>query len=245
LKKIKFLFLIKIFLLISCGLENYVYLEPVERITIHGTNSISAWLPSGQPSEFRSYTVFYRIYISDFSINAIPSDIQRVQINPALASHFNTIDPYTTNDSVSPNAISSVFSNLRYYPLYISKDRINEYHLSLVLDRTANTLDIDFTSSSMGPQMIVNSNTSDINYLFRTGGSFSLHPDRLFFHSSDLIDENNLTGERNTDVERNGNLSGASSLFTYVSMYILASGIDGNYSPIYSRPKHIGIFRLP
>jgi hypothetical protein len=77
--------------------------------------------------------------------------------------------------------------------------------------------------------------------LFRAGKANPFPGDianRLFYQTNDLFNTANITTERNLDVDTPGTAT------AYVSMYVLAVGIDNNLSPVYSRPRHIGIFRL-
>ncbi|MDR1143799.1 MAG: hypothetical protein LBK77_06225 [Spirochaetaceae bacterium] len=232
---------------LSCGMEDYVYLEPVTSAYSTAVSSAVITTPSNSSTYFRYYTIFYRIYISDLDLSGISSDAERRNINPALASHYNTLDPYTTSDNISPSAIGTVFNNLRYYPLYGSLDQSGEIPMYQILDnRSAETIRLDFTDTSAGPFMTTTYSPGSTFFLFRAGG-FTQRPDRLFYHSSgsgNLSDDSIISSTVNTDVERKTNIS-ASQRYTYVSMYIAAEGIDSNYTVIYSRPKHIGIFRLP
>jgi hypothetical protein len=259
-------------LLFSCGLEDYIYLEPVDTAYATGVNSAIIVLPtanSTSPNDeyFRFYAIYYRIYISDLSLDSITSSQQRYDVNPALASHYNTLEPYTTNDNVSPNAIGSVFSNLRYHPLYLSLDKTAPIELYQILGRQDYTgaappvpapwpptsqpwnLSLDFTDSTDGPFMTLSYDTASGRrlYLFRSSG-FTSSPNRLFFNTTgtgSITDAGIINNTVNADVEPKSNIIEANPKTTYVSMYILATGIDQNYTQIFSRPKHIGIFRLP
>ena len=233
--------------LISCGIENYIYLEPVEIASATSISSAHIVLPGGQPAEFTNYTIFYRIYISEHTLSGVPTEGDRGLINPALASHYATLDPYTTNDSVSPNAVGSVFGGLGYYPLYLTLNRSTELLPYEVLYSGSGTVDLDFTNdASLGPYMELSS-IPGRHFLFRSGeGGFTAQPDRLLYNTqgaNNLTDSGIISASVNADV--NGKSGGGIGTHTYLSLYILATGIDYNYSPIYSRPKHIGIFSLP
>ena len=54
-------------LFVSCGLETYVYLEPVESVITTGDTSAFITLPPVPPqhSLFRNYMIYYRIYLTD------------------------------------------------------------------------------------------------------------------------------------------------------------------------------------
>jgi hypothetical protein len=82
----------------------------------------------------------------------------------------------------------------------------------------------------------------------RLGEIFDIKPDndRSFINSSDLNSSEYAASTNttaNNDVVDNA-VSG--DRYTYVSMYIVSTGHDlVTYSPIYSQPAHIGVFRLP
>jgi hypothetical protein len=245
-------------LFFSCGLEDYIYLEPVDIAYATGVTNATIVLPNNSSnSYFRFYTIFYRIYIGDQSPLSMMTSSDRNLFNPTLASHYNTLEPYTTNDNVSPNAIGTVFSSLRYYPLYFSLDKLNEIALYQILGTqnygaisppsAGDTISLSFTDSTKGPFMTLSNAPGNEFYLFRSR-DFTPHPDRLFFNttgSSSITDASIITNSVNADVEPKSNIIEANPKTTYVSMYILATGIDQNYTQIFSRPKHIGIFRLP
>jgi hypothetical protein len=254
-----------ILLVFSCGIEEYIYLDPVENVETTLAQSANIIIPDNSSNPyFRYYTIFYRIYLSDRDLPSVINDSLRIEINPTLASHYNTLDPYTTTDSVSPNAIESVFRNLHYYPLYVSPDKVvtNEIAMHQLLSKSTSAsfpfayqpidygdiVSLDFTNNADndGPYMTISYAPSFPLYLFRSREGFTPRPDRLFFNSADLNNASFITAEANIDVERKTNFNPAFlTTRAYVSMYILATGIDNNYTLVYSRPKHIGIFRLP
>jgi hypothetical protein len=226
-----------VLLLFSCGLETYVYLNPVEIVRIFNISRVEISLPSSQPVEFRYYAIYYRIYISDQNATAITDDIQRRNINPALSSHYNTLDSFTSNDNVSPSAIASTFNRLGYYPLHVE----NGVSLQDVLNNAGGgDVVIDFTDGK-SPNMVINSGAPRL--LNRAADLTLRPPDRLFMNSNELANSGNVTENSNRDVHTKD--GGGQGNYTYVSMYILAQGNDSNWSALYSRPRHIGIFRLP
>jgi hypothetical protein len=254
--------------LASCGLEVYPMLNPVVDAYSIGVSSAVITIPNNTSTEFRYYSILYRIYISDIVLTGITSDSQRNTINPALASHYNTINPYTTRTNVTPNAIGTVFSNLHYYPLYVSVDKSREIAMYQLLSNhqtlsgsypttnihnlnAGDTVYLDFTDAADGPYMTIRygippPDTTGRLYLFRAKNNFTPIPsDRLFFKSTDILNESFITTSTNADVEPKSNLILANPKQAYVSMYILSIGYDGNYSPVYSSAKHIGIFHLP
>jgi len=238
--------------LVSCGLETEAFLEPVE-IVSSDKDRAEIVLPDQtsipSPDLFRNYAIYYRIYLSDIpppaqTIN-LPS--QRQQINPSLEAHYNVLNRYTTTDNVSPSAIDLEFRTLKYYSIFLRDVSSGaEKDLSAVLN------------SSLPPGTIIrlafpttqNSTLTDTFfnnvYDLLRANSFTSEPlNRLFVYSNNLANGNNVTNDQNTDIQKKttGNENDIAP-YAYVSMYILATGIDYNYSPLYSRIKHIGIFEL-
>ncbi|MDR1507868.1 MAG: hypothetical protein LBI67_12275 [Treponema sp.] len=266
-------------LFFSCGIEDYVYLAPVEYTSLTGSTSARVTIPDNYTDPdyfryFRYYAIFYRIYISDVSTDSITTSEQRYAINHALASHYNAIDPYTVNDNISPSSVGTIFSSLKYYPLYAEVASGNIVSMSRILQHpntagvtppgspiispsiypvfSGNIAEAVFALS--GPYLKINYNAAGtLNSgelsLYRASGAdgFVAHPDRSFFNStgsSSLTDETIISENINADVEKNPGMT-FSTRYAYVSLYIAASGIDNNFTAVYSRPKHIGIFRLP
>jgi hypothetical protein len=248
-----------VFFFASCGIEDYVYLVPVEHVTSIGSTSARITIPnnSGDPN-FRYYAIFYRIYISDQSIDSITTSEQRYTINRALASHYNTINPYTVNDKISPSSTGTIFTSLKYYPLYvqigsanISMAQILQHSSSAYMAPLTPGSTVDIIFANAGPYLLVNyssGSTSPNLPLRRSADGFTASPNRSFFNSTgadSLTNEININENNNADVEKNPNMSPASSRYAYVSLYIAAAGMDSNFSAVFSRPKHIGVFRLP
>jgi hypothetical protein len=95
--------------------------------------------------------------------------------------------------------------------------------------------------------MQTSSSSEPVYYtLRRTGGDGNFIPvpaDRLFFNTQDLNSSLNATALINNDVADKSSASG--QRYTYVSIYIVTTGRDTNFTPLYSRPTHVGIFSLP
>ena len=242
----------------SCGIENYVYLEPVSYISTTGTSSAIISIPSNTGSEFRYYAIFYRIYISDANLASITTTEDRTSINPTLASHFNTLAPYTDNDNVSPSSVGTAFTSLRYYPLYV---QLGSSILSmqqtlgvspsppLPVIAPGNVVEFNFVNTGTGPHLRLNTYPNDLP-IRRAQDSFTARPDRTFLNntsvSNAITDESIIDSTTNADIEKHPNRLPANVYDkVYVSLYIAAAGIDNNFAAIYSKPKHIGVFMLP
>jgi len=242
----------------SCGIEDYIYLDAVERVPDSTVNGAQFVLPNSSTSiYFRNYAIYYRIYLSDYNtaVNTITTSTERNKINTALNSHYNTIDPYITNENTLPGDIDNIFERLKYYPLYVSLNKTNEIDLANLFSISGTgtlpgvspggTVYLYFTDPDIGPYMTLYAPSATPLYLLRSNSANPLPNstigDRLFFLDTSF-DNNNITADYNYDVEKP--ISNYSTKTAYVSMYILAVGIDYNYSPVYSRPLHLGIFKL-
>ena len=235
--------LLSLFLIFSCGLDTYIYLEPVPNPNIIDVNSVTIYLPSrsSQPDEFRHYIIYYRIYLSNHPPAGTPNDHwYRNDINPALATHFNILNSLTTTDIVSAALVMSEFNRLSYFPLYYESSLGNYLPISSLLTGDG-VVYIDFTPDNIGPFVRINQG-ADIPLIRSDTANPTPSENNSFFHSEYLISE---TGQGiNSDVHRHEDEYLIINR-SYVSMYIIAFGIDNNYSPMYSRATHIGIFLLP
>ncbi|MDR2701889.1 MAG: hypothetical protein LBB72_05610 [Spirochaetaceae bacterium] len=234
----------------SCGIENYIYLDAVETVIDTDVNKAQFILPNTNTSTeeyFRYYAIYYRIYLSDLDLTGtINTATLRNSINPVLNSHFNSIEPYIDNENYAPSGIYSVFTRLNYFSLYVTlEDKINEVEPGARL-KPGELVSLDFTDSSKGPFMTVNNDPSTSLYLFRSSNAnpYPQKDDRLFFWTDDLFESDNINAERNRDVEKPVTNFNELNKTAYVSMYVLAVGIDTTFSPVYSRPCHIGIFKI-
>jgi len=231
-------------LFFSCGIEEEIYLEPVVNVyRQEGVTRGSLTLPDNSSSNyFRYYMIYYRIYLSDYSTTSInssdPQELQR--INPSLSSHWSSINSsYIANENTSTSGLGSTFSSIRYYPLFVTNANeifaMNEFLSPQMYGNTGVGIGFNFLpGDNAPPRMEINNTTFS---LFRDSSNFTPRPDRLFFLHTDMISP--ITNEENADVQPNG------SAFAYVSLYICAVGIDNNFSPVFSRPAHIGVFQLP
>jgi hypothetical protein len=234
---------------LSCGIDEYYYLNPVQSGDIQLTLQERAviHLPVSA-SYFTHFTIFYRIYISDYFA---PGTIQTSSavlssINSTLASDYAAIEPSTiTNTTANTTNTSTLFRNRNY--------QILNYEGHDVIPRSAQsrTLVIDFppVAGSIPSLTIIPSRTitDDLPwYLYRStgNGSFSPVPDRYFRNTDRLNSSDNAISTVNGDVVNKSSVSG--KRYTYAVMYIVATGLDlRTYTPIYSIPTFIGIFRLP
>jgi hypothetical protein len=208
----------------------------------------TVFLPVPSSANFLHYTVYYRIYISDALISGAPTESQLTDINPLLYEDYSAFKRYTENENLMPP--STLFSGRYYFKLELAPPANVDAVLS-----SAGLIIFDFPESDPDPSKIIPSlSHSGILYnLYRSDNGFNPLPSsssplhRLFQNTSDLNSSANAFQHdpaKNADV---ADKEGISSPFryTYVSLYIMAEGVDDHYSPIYSRPTRIGVFRLP
>jgi hypothetical protein len=251
LNKFKFFFLLALGIWLgSCGIEDYIYLYPVQdgNINVRLTEYASIRLPSADLADnlyFTNFAIFYRIYVSDILISALitPGEQMRT-INTTLYSDFNSIYPSSSSNSSSTSvntSVGSLFSTRRYYELELEGANIES-----VLDSGALGLEmsIDFPSQiNIKPSLTI----GGVSYiLWRSTGNdtFNPVPDRYFINSDELNRTENAVSTVNGDVVDKAGISG--KRYAYVSMYIAKIGRDTNtLATIYSSPTFIGIFKLP
>jgi len=236
-------------LFFSCGIEEEIYLESVANPYSEGVTRGSLTLPDNSSSiYFQYYMIYYRIYLSDqlrTTINS--SEYQELQgINPTLASHYNTINnSYIANENTSTSGLISTFKNLRYYRLHVTSDGNDSITMiNLLGSQMYGNQGVEIRFNFL-PNVNPSIEISDYRfYLIRdSDASSSFTPilqDRLFVLSDDMIIE--PTDVINADVQPK---YGSTPLYAYVSLYICAVGLTNNFTEVYSKPTHIGIFQLP
>jgi hypothetical protein len=244
----------------SCGMEDYLYLNPVDEgnISLVAPNTTATIvLPSFNISEyyyFTNFSLFYRIYVSDVTdITTYPyysSDLSR--INSTLASDFSALSYYTSNTTTVVTNLGSQFSSRKYYTLELENANIESI---LSASSFGNRITLDFSTGRAPVLGIQTSAASEPVYhtLRRTGGDGNFFPvpsNRLFFNTDDLNSSANVFSPSsstpsliNNDAVDKASITG--QRYTYVSIYIVTTGRDTNFTPLYSRPTHVGVFFLP
>ncbi|MDR1390484.1 MAG: hypothetical protein LBJ31_10975 [Treponema sp.] len=235
-----------VMVLAACGIENYIYLEPVTSASTSAGTTASFSTPGQSSPNFRYYTIFYRIYLSATNETA-PAPVNYNAINPVLASHYNTLYPYTYADNSTPSSLGTVFANLNYYSLAVNNGSLynllnsaSSFSVQLRFDEPSGTVD------TKSPYLTINSGSTRYR-LFRNESAsddFSSNPVYRYFYGANTpysLYAPLPTANTNRDVQT----AAGTLAYSYVSFYVVAQGIDDNYSPVYSRPTHIGVLRLP
>ena len=228
----------------TCGLEEYYYLPQVPEINIRTVFNTSATitLPKLDPTHFyyaQSYKIFYRIYISGQNESGeINTQTLRNAISTSLESDFSNIYPNTDPTSVSAGTpANTLFTNRSYYELELFQEDINN-----ILTTGGGNVKILFPTQQ-GSFPILSINDGPDIRLYRSGYFLSVNPnwntdEKRFFRNMPEMNVSDFA-----DVVPK---SGLSQTYAYVSMYITASGINPNmFTPIYSKPTHISVFKLP
>jgi len=225
----------------TCGLEVVYYLPqvPQDNIKTEMNTSATVILPALSESYAVCYKIFYRIYISGNSVSGtINTSPLRSSISPSLESDYNIIDPNTDPTSTtSGTPANTLFANRYFFELELDGVDINN-----LLSKNGGNITISFPNTQGGyPVLSFNNNVYN---LFRSNDLISPEPkgDRSFRNSPDLNDPVKATSNINADV---AGRTGLSQRYAYVSMYIVATGIDQTFLAIYSKPTHISIFKLP
>jgi hypothetical protein len=233
-----------ILVFISCGIEEYIYLDPIPsgniRVTANELAVISLPYSSSQSIYFRNYSIYYRIYLSTENISSDISEGNLNSIHSSLYSDYFAIKPYTNasegDTNISPSNIDITFRNRDYNRIAV--DEINiETLLNSTTDNKVLTLNFTETGDVDTPTLLLES----VPYTLRRSmdeGAFDPAPDYTFKNSVEI--RNSENEDFNGDVEPLENATEC-----YVSLYIVKVGQDNNFSQIYSFPTFIGIFRLP
>ena len=226
----------------GCGLEEYAYIYPIPRNNIiHGVANATMIIPTTNAGTvFTHFVILYRIYISDTAIPMTPEPGDFPSINPALKTHYDSIDYYNDESgrAFSSSLLESVFRNRGYRYLRLENADIDGVLSESIL---GSTVEFDFSLSNRIPTMRVDSGSP---YTLLRSDELTLpEPDEyLFFNTDKLL----IPPETLFDTERNNKPNKGSDEYTYAAMFIIAVGIDTDtYSWVYSNPTLIHVFRLP
>lgn len=221
---------------LSCGIDEYVFLEPVTSVTISSSDSqkITVALPSSQSIYFDEYVIYYRIYPST---TAIP--------NSMAASHWTTI--YNANEN-APATLETVLKNLSFKTIDFASDTNTSSIIPLNNPLRSSNIDsnsiasfvIDFNDRAY-PCLIVN----DANAYYRIIRNSDLSLDDAY---KDLLYYQYLTADSLKDVDTDhyavSGFTRSTYPYAHVQLVIVASGHDSNFSILHSTACQLGVFQL-
>lgn len=207
-------------LLISCGIDNYIYLAPVSSIN-RSVDTISVSLPNAdQPDDyFLGYKIYYKIYLSTQTFTSVITTSNFASLNNALNSDYSKISPYLSTDSVVSINMDSFFKDTLYYQLKVANNDLQ----SLL---AATSLTYSFTLKNTKSNLSITIGDNDYNLQRNVNDN-----DSLFKYSEQII---------GNDVATVYNHSTG-----YVVFYIFAYGTDEYGASIFSKPALLGVLQLP
>ena len=222
--------------LISCGVEEFAYLEPVSIVNPDSSDSlkVKVKLPSDadQTEYFDEYILYYKIFTTETEATE----------NSLIASNNDSIDDANEN----PATIDTVLKNLNFKEISFGsgqsadddfKQLINP--LSIVVDSNINgqTFTLDFNLDSLGKNYPIMSKEDGTTYkLMRTSEFTYVIPSDQDLTYHDFFDTKNDYEKDYAGINGKG--------YAHVLLYILASGHDFNMLSLQSTATKIGVFLL-
>jgi hypothetical protein len=259
-KRLSFLGLIfvSLFCLLSCGLEEFSYIDYIPEGSYKNVNEATVWLPDnnapGYGIYFSNFIIYYRIYIAPQSayFDRVETVQNRSDINQALSNDWSSLYRYTdvTSTTVTTSNLETTFNNQKYYKLELEPP--NSIDSVLGKGSLGQTLTIIFpTVNAEKPVLRIGGS----DYVLRRANSglnnlFNPEPEnRLFQNAPALYDNAKAYSSSNTNPTVNADTVSRVTteeppFRTYVSMYIAAAGAS-NLIAVYSQPTFLGIFSLP
>ena len=263
-----------VFSLLSCGLEDYKFIQAIPQADIEQNtlydlindekfgvfNAATIKIPAAyEGSDLNNFhfVIFYRIYISDKSRDDLGFTDNGTtlygDINSTLANDYNSFYRYigsTFNDDMD-----RLFRNRDYKYLCLVNSTFGNVNIDTVLSG-ANVLgkkiliEFPLTAGSY-PTMTIGSN---VYYLYRSNdnGRYNAdNPYRFFIYKQNFWSSKADTGNEridstmNADVADKNEIAEGDRFYAFAAMYIAAAAIDDEtYSYIYSTPSLIHVFRL-
>lgn len=236
------------FLLTTCGLMEFYFLPQVPQIDINDASLTGVELKLQNLTSVYAdgYNVFYKIYISGYNHTGQTIPPQQYNlISTTLVQDYNAYvnlsDPSTTS------ALSNIntFTNRGFFELeYDFASGVDHYLIDGI------TTVISFHPTQYDNPVIIINNDPPVNLLRSSRwlpSSYQPPGVPLFLNTPELNAAENASSNINSDVSIASSLSAEETdRHAYVSMYVIAVGINPETIEfIYSKPTHVGIFKLP
>jgi hypothetical protein len=232
----------------SCGIEDYYYLYPVTKengaITVTGNDMARVTLPqlpALSATYFTHFTIYYRIYVTDEYVQDSSTEQGLSRINSTLAQDYSNFAQYIDSETNVNTNIGALFTNRNYYPLEVQGSSMSQNVLNP--SSQGQTVTLDFAAGK-NPIIAIRGQTFAL-WRSTNDGKFSPQPpNRYFVNHSDLYNPSFINANNNADVVNKSNMTLATR-YTYAALFIVVTGLDANYSPLYSTPAFIGVLNLP
>ena len=218
--------------LVSCGIETYKYLDPVDPgIPMLLNTRAYITLPWAQPNYFRYFIIYYRIYISDIPVDVVDTGAL-ARIYPALHTDYTYFYSYTNSQStVAPTAMGTTFSGRKYFPLELENASIEG-----ALGSGGRVVTLAFADPQSKPSLIMGdlrvpetSGTPYTRYQLsrNTRNDNTPYANDIYFVNSDHVNNGAYISSDSTRVNQdvqNSSQAISGRKYTYAAMYILAHG---------------------
>jgi hypothetical protein len=227
-------------ILLSCGIEETYYLPQLSDGNINRTLNTEAVItipPISEQYYYASYySIFYRIYASDHNTLAGITQTYMPNISSSLAADYNALFSFIDPTNTTSIASASTFKNRNYFEI-----ELDEVNIKSKLSTKGGTLRILFPNITGDYPVAIFNDEPEIR-LIRSSQLIPKPDDPYFRNTQELRNNANANSNVNTDVAGRS----AVSQYSYVSMYIVATGTNPtNFTQIFSKPTHISVFRLP
>lgn len=240
-------------LLHACGIDTYVYLTPVQNISVYtNTMHTSFRLPDNQdPIYCSKYVIYYRIYRSKTVWTSISLDsTSYATINSQLSRDYNSIATNITDEERILASISYLENNFfqadfyeaeigaLYYPLGLNAEKTDLLSRNFLFDDLffTSVFEIDFsmTTYNFAFPVIRHINPNpDVFYRLTRDTVAGIEPEKDFLFPNQIKGPDTVSFSQSEEGEH-----------AYVLLYIVAQGNNDDYSPVSSAPGFLGIFPI-
>jgi hypothetical protein len=231
MKRMLGLFLAALPIVLSCGIDEYAYLEPVATVTIIDPLKVNVKLPSNadQTDYFDESLIYYKIYTTD--VAASP--------NPYIATNKKTI---TNANENNPTTLEAVLKGLNFKELSFGNDTDADF------SSVENPLSKSADSGINGQLLTIDFNLNDLgrNYpvLKKSDGSIykMLRNADLGFPANSAYQ--NLTYHDTFETDKDQDFIAGGAGYAHAMLFIVASGHDNYGSQLHSTATEVGVFLL-